>query len=266
MTATRYADRGAAVHQGPRFGTVLVVIADLFGLIDSALGWLEGFTSSPWFYLVIFVIAYFDSVVPIVPSETTVILGGIAAGQGNLEITAVILLGALGAYAGDSTAYLIGNRSSGLLTRIFFRGEKGPERLIRAGDQIRKRGGLLLITARFIPGGRTAITLSCGLTGQPFLKWFTRWDLLAVSLWASYAGLLGFFFGDRFKDDHTTAFLWAFGTALSVTVAVEVIRFGRARLTGSGHGAGVVVPADAGDPADSGDPAHSGDPAGSVER
>ena len=59
-------------------------------------------------------------------------------------------------------------------------------------EQIRRRGGLLLLTARFIPGGRTAMTISCGLTGQPFLAWFTRWDLLATFLWASYAGLLGF--------------------------------------------------------------------------
>ncbi len=39
--------------------------------------------------------------------------------------------------------------------------------------------------------------------------------------------MLGFFFGDRFEDDHTTAFWWAFGTALSVTVLIEVVRYGR---------------------------------------
>ena len=191
------------------------------------LDWLETFTSSPWFYLVIFVIALLDSVIPVVPSETTVILGGIAAGQGKLSIVLVVVLGALGAYVGDSTAYGLGNRAGGPIKRLFFRGEKGEERLERAGEQIRKRGGLLLITARFIPGGRTALTFSCGLTRQPFLAWFTRWDILAVIIWASYAGLLGFFFGDRFEDDHTTAFWWAFGTALSVTLLIEIVRYGR---------------------------------------
>ena len=199
-------------------------------MLDSALGWLEDFSSSPWFYLVIFTIALLDSVIPVVPSETTVILGGIAAGQDELSIALVIALGALGALIGDSTAYGIGRRSGGLVTRLFFRGEKGADRLQRAGAQIRKRGGLLLITARFIPGGRTAITFSCGVTRQPFLAWFARWDALAVTVWASYAGLLGFLFGDRFEDDHSRAFWWAFGTALSVTIVIEVTRFVRGRF------------------------------------
>ncbi|MEM8923591.1 MAG: DedA family protein [Actinomycetota bacterium] len=201
-----------------------------FDLVNSVVEYLETFASSPWFYLVIFVIAYFDSIIPAVPSETTVILGGIAAGRGELDILLVILMGAVGAYLGDTTTYTIGSRSGGLAARFLFRGEKGEENLRRTGEQIRKRGGLLLITARFIPGGRTAITFTCGLTGQPFWRWFTRWDLLAVFVWASYAGLLGFFFGDRFEDDHTAAFWWAFGTALSVTAVIEVVRFVRGRL------------------------------------
>jgi membrane-associated protein len=198
-------------------------------MINDLLDWLQTFTSSPWFYLVIFVIAYGDSVVPVVPSETTVILGGIAAGQGELSILAVVALGAFGAYLGDSTAYLLGRRSGDFLTRRFFRGEKGARRLESAGEQIRRRGGQLLITARFIPGGRTAVTVSCGLTRQPFLRWFTGWDAVATVLWASYAGLLGYFFGDRFKDNHTAAFWWAFGTALGLTVLIEVIRAVRHR-------------------------------------
>ena len=32
--------------------------------------------------------------------------------------------------------------------------------------QINDRGGLLLITARFIPGGRTAVTIASGITRQ----------------------------------------------------------------------------------------------------
>jgi membrane protein DedA with SNARE-associated domain len=198
-------------------------------MINDLLDWLQTFTSSPWFYLVIFVIAYLDSVVPVVPSETTVILGGIAAGQGKLSILFVVGLGAVGAYLGDSTAYAIGSRSGRVVAQRFFRGENGARRLEAAAEQIRRRGGLLLITARFIPGGRTAVTFSCGLTHQPYWRWFTRWDALAATAWACYAGLLGYFFGDRFKDSHTTAFWWAFGTAIGVTVAIEGFRWLRHR-------------------------------------
>jgi len=179
---------------------------------------------NPWFFAILFAVAFIDSVFPLVPSEFSVIAGGVSAGAGTLiddrktlSIVLVIVVAAVGAYLGDSMAYWIGNRSERLLRRWFFRGEKGDVRLMSTGEQIRKRGGMLLITARFIPGGRTAMTLSSGLTGQPFLKWFTRWDLLATSLWASYAGLLGFFVADV-VESQTTALWIAFGLALSLTV------------------------------------------------
>lgn len=188
-------------------------------------------SSSPWFYLLLFSVALLDSVVPIVPSEFSVIAGAVAAGSGTLiddrsvlSIVLVILVAGTGAYLGDSLAYFIGNRSDRLLKRVFFRGEKGERRLEATSEQIRKRGGLLLVTARFIPGGRTAMTFSCGLTGQPFLAWFTRWDLLASFIWASYAGLLGFFVGDVIENQSTALWL-AFGLALSITVLIEGVRW-----------------------------------------
>ena len=144
------------------------------------------------------------------PSETAVIIGGVAAGQGDQNLLLVILSGALGAFCGDNAAYLIGKRFSPSINRRAERRPKTARRLDWAGDQIRTRGGLLLITARFIPGGRTALTLSCGLTRQPH-GWFARWVAVAAIIWATYAAVLGAIFGNRFKDDHTVAFLLAFG-------------------------------------------------------
>lgn len=203
-------------------------VGDLFNWInDDLLHWIEDFSSSPWFYAVLFAVALLDSIIPTVPSETTVIVGGIAAGAGDASIVLVILLAAFGAYIGDSIAYFLGNRFGPGLVQRFMRKGNAEEAIAKAGRQIADRGGLLLITARFIPGGRTIMTFSCGATHQPFLAWFTRWDLFATFIWASYAGLLGYFFGDRFS--HSTAFWLAFGTALSVTVIIEAIRFVRHR-------------------------------------
>lgn len=193
---------------------------------------LESASTSPWFYLAIFAIAAFDSVIPIVPSETTVILGGIAAGQGHLFIVAVIFVGALGAFLGDNVAYQLGLRASDFLKRTLFSSEAGRDRLERASAQIEKRGGPLLITARFIPGGRTALTCSSGITKQP-IDWFLKWDAVATILWATYAGGLGYIFGEQFKDDHTTAFFLAFGAALGITALVEIVRWVRERSKGT---------------------------------
>jgi membrane-associated protein len=185
--------------------------------------WLDEVASNWWFLIVILVVAFLDSIIPIVPSETTVIIGGVAAGQGNQSLVLVIAAGAAGAFLGDNAAYLIGRRMSG---RFRLRAERRPRfavRLAWANDQIKKRGGLLLITARFIPGGRTVLTVSSGLTEQP-RAWFAAWVAVAAVIWASYAALLGFVAGEAFEDDHTVAFLVAFGAALSVTIVIEIVR------------------------------------------
>jgi membrane-associated protein len=198
----------------------------LANVITDASEWLEDFSSNWYFLVIIFVVAFLDSVVPIVPSETLVIVGGVAAGVGEQSLLLVILCGAVGAALGDNTAYLIGARMSGLIQRRAARSPKLERRLEWANEQIAFRGGPLLVTARFIPGGRTALTISCGITHQP-RKWFVAWILVAVSIWATYAAVLGYVFGDTF--DHTTALILAFITAIAINGLIELIRHLRAR-------------------------------------
>ena len=198
------------------------------GIVGDLSDWLNDISGHWWFLVVILVIAYFDSVVPIVPSETTVIIGGVAAGLGNQQLALVIGAGAIGAFLGDNTAYLLGRRMSAAIERWAARKPKRQARLDWANTQIRQRGGLLLITARFIPGGRTALTVSSGITRQP-RPWFMAWIAVAAVIWASYAALLGFVGGKAFEDDHTKAFLLAFAAAISLTVLIEVVRHTRAK-------------------------------------
>jgi len=47
---------------------------------------------------------------------------------------------------------------------------------------------------------------------------------VAAIIWATYAAGLGYIFGQQFEDNHTLAFVFAFAAALSVTLAVEVVR------------------------------------------
>jgi membrane-associated protein len=189
---------------------------------------LEEYSAAWWFLLVILTIALLDSIVPVVPSETMVIIGGVAAGQGNQSIAIVILAGAVGAFIGDNIAYFIGRTFSRRVDRWADAKPSRRSRLDSAAYQIHLRGGLLLITARFIPGGRTILTVSSGLTHQPW-PWFAKWIAIATTIWASYAALLGYFFGQAFEDNHAIAFWLAFGAALSVTGMIELVRWFRHR-------------------------------------
>ena len=207
-----------------------VIFASVFGSLET---WLKDFSDTPWLPLVIFAVALLDSVFPVVPGETMVIIGGVAAGTGEQNLAVVIAAGAVGAFLGDNIGYVLGRRASGFLRRTMFRGEKGAKRLAWVEEQLRVRGAVLLITARFIPGGRTVVTVSSGITHRP-RRWFMTFVALACTIWASYAALLGYIGGQAFQDDHTKAFLLAFAGALSVTAVIEIVRWVRGRRSGAG--------------------------------
>jgi membrane protein DedA with SNARE-associated domain len=217
----------------------------VLAVLDSFFKSLEDMSDSYWFFIVVFVIAMLDSVLPVVPSETMVIFGGVSAGLGSFSylgkfaIIPVIGLAALGAFTGDNISYAIGDYFSERLTTRYNRTDKGKKRLAWAHQQVHERGGELLVTARFIPGGRTIVTLTCGITEQD-KGWFYLWDGIATTLWACYAAGLGFFFGNKFSDNHSLAFFIAFGTALSATGVIEIIRaINKRRTSGRSVNSGV---------------------------
>ena len=206
------------------------MVGMIANIITDVTEWIDDFSANWWFLLIIFSLALLDSVLPIVPGETTVIAGGVAAGSGNQTLALVILAGAVGAFLGDNLAYEIGDRFEPRVRSWAARKPNRAARIDAAGLQIKKRGGLLLITARFIPGGRTILTVSSGITQQPRL-WFAAWVAVAATIWATYAAVLGYLFGQAFEDNHTAAFWLAFGTALSITLLVELIRWLKDRRT-----------------------------------
>jgi membrane-associated protein len=200
-------------------------------LIGDAFDTLRDLSDAPWFLAAIFAVALLDSVIPLVPSETFVIIGGVAAGRGDQLLPLVIAAGALGAFAGDNLAYQLGKSAEGWLHRTVFHSAAGAKRLEWASRQLEIRGGLLLVTARFIPGGRTAVTIASGVTRQPRRR-FMLYDALASTLWATYAALLGYIGGRTFEDNHTLAFGVAFGLAVTGTVIIETVRWLRGRRVG----------------------------------
>jgi membrane-associated protein len=184
-------------------------------------------SGSPWTYAFLFGVAALDVIFPLVPSETSVILAGVLASTGDLILFAVILVAAAGAILGDNTAYAIGRTIGDWLVRRFFSGER-RKRIDWAEKQIEERGGYLILVGRFIPGGRTAVTLACGLLEMRWRR-FISFDVPAGLMWASYAALLGYFGGKAFEEQPWKGFVVAFVVALAITGAIELYRWLRKR-------------------------------------
>lgn len=180
--------------------------------------------ASAWAYAVVLIFAFFDAVIPIVPSETAVITAGVVASTGGLNLPVIIAVAAVGAFLGDNTAYLIGRRFGQRVKDRFFRGEKSKKRLDWAEQQVKERGGELIAVARFIPGGRTAVTLTAGTLRFEWPR-FAMYDGIAAVIWSLYASLLGYFGGQAFEHAPWKGLALALGIALAVTGLTELVRW-----------------------------------------
>jgi membrane-associated protein len=193
-------------------------------LLESLTDYISG---SSWTYAFLFFISALDVIFPVVPSETSVILAGVLSATGDLAIFAVILCAAAGAILGDNTAYWIGRKAGPWIVERFFSGDR-RKRFDWAEKQVQERGGYLILVGRFIPGGRTAVTVACGLLEMPWRR-FIAWDVPAGLMWASYAGLLGYFGGKAFEESPLKGFAVAFAVALALTGAIELYRWMKKR-------------------------------------
>ncbi|GII61792.1 membrane protein [Sphaerisporangium krabiense] len=180
--------------------------------------------TSPWVYLALFALAAIDGFFPAVPSETAVITAGVFAATGRPNLALVILVSALGAFAGDHVSYLIGRSSIGRLRR----GRRAGAAFAWASKALAERGGMVLVIARYIPGGRTAVTLTMGAVRHP-LRSFSFFDGLAAGSWAVYSALIGYFGGMAFENDPVKGLLLGFGVAMAIAVTTEVVRHLRRR-------------------------------------
>jgi len=194
-------------------------------------------------YLLVLLLAAFDVIVPILPSESVVILGGVLAWQGRLHPVPLVLAAAAGAIAGDHMSYGIGRWTQRGRPQPGRRGGdrrmgKAERLQVWAGRQLDRRGPVLLIIARFIPGGRTASTFMAGRTSYD-LRRFTPTTIGAGLLWATFATVLGYIGGQTFHEQ--TLLATGLGMVLAVAFAgmVELVlswreRVNEARVAGGG--------------------------------
>lgn len=193
---------------------------------DQFADWVSG---AWWSYLVIFGVAVVDAFFPLVPSETMLVIGGSLAAKGELVLPLVILAGAAGAIVGDNISYGLGTVVGERTVKKWFRTEKWHRRLEWAERTLDERGAYIIIVARFIPGGRTAVTFSAGYVHSLTYRRFLTYDVVAGLIWGTYGALLGYFGGKTFEDHPVWGLVLALGIAMAAGFVVEVVRHARAR-------------------------------------
>ncbi len=182
-------------------------------------------------YLIAFIVPAGDAILPVLPSETAVVALGVAtAGSTDPRIALLVFCAALGAFLGDNLSYEIGHRAGPWVRRRFLAGEspgrrKRRERQAWAERSLERFGMQIIIVCRFIPGGRTAITLCCGLIGYPRRR-FIMATAIAAAIWALYAFFIGRLGGKAFEDQPLLGLAVAFGGTVAISLLIEAGRRG----------------------------------------
>ena len=195
-------------------------------VFSQAVDWISG---SNWSYVIVFGFAVLDAFFPLVPSESVVITAGVVASAGDMSLPLVIVCASVGAIVGDNISYGLGSWLGERRVKRVFGGEKSRRAFEWAEHQLQVRGFYLIIVARFIPGGRTAVTFSCGYVHAMRWRRFIVADVIAGLVWGTYAAMLGYAGGKQFEEAPWKGLLVGLAIAFTVAFSVEWIRKRRER-------------------------------------
>ena len=154
-------------------------------------------------YLTICFAMFLENIIPPIPSEIIMPLGGFFVYQQKLNFYILVLWGVLGTIAGSIPWYYLGKlvnekRLSNFLDkRGKFIGITSND-LIKSKRWFDKYGVSLVFWGRLVPGIRTLISVPAGMELMPFRK-FLLWTSLGSLIWVALLTYAGFVFGENYQ-------------------------------------------------------------------
>ena len=174
-----------------------------------------------WTYLLVGVLAFLETgafVGLVAPGETAVLVGGLVAGQGQIDLLVLIAIVWTAAVAGDVTSYTIGRRlGRAWLLRHGDRLKITEDRLHQVERFFEKRGGLTILIGRFIGLIRALAPFIAGTSKMP-IRQFLPYDIIGAGAWATTFCVLGYLFWQSFDrlTQYVSRGLFAFGTVVAI--------------------------------------------------
>lgn len=129
----------------------------------------------------------------VIPGETSVLIAGVAASQGRVNIGVLCVLVVLAAVVGDSVGYAIGHRYGEQLLKLPII-RKRRLALERALEGLRKRGPIYVFVGRFTAFLRAVMPGLAGMSKMHYRR-FLLANALGGVIWGVGFTLLGYFAG-----------------------------------------------------------------------
>ena len=160
-----------------------------------------GSTLGPYTYVLVGIMAFLETgagIGLVAPGEITVILGGVAAGQGEIELVPLIALVWVCAVAGDILSFILGRRlGRGFLLAHGHRVKLTPARIEQVERYFSKHGGKTILFGRFIGAVRALTPFIAGASRMPARR-FIPATIVAAGIWAFACTMLGYVFWNSF--------------------------------------------------------------------
>jgi membrane-associated protein len=129
----------------------------------------------------------------ILPGETAVLVAGVVASQGHVNVVLVAALVVAAAITGDSVGYVIGRRyGESLMTLPILKHRRGA--LERALEGLRRRGPIYVFIGRFTAFLRAVMPGLAGMSQMNYRRFLVA-NALGGIIWGITFTLLGYFAG-----------------------------------------------------------------------
>jgi membrane protein DedA with SNARE-associated domain len=153
-------------------------------------------------YFGIFLLMALENIIPPIPSEVIMGLGGMSVARGDMALAPLILWGTAGTTIGNYFWYFIGRNIGYARFRPFV--ERHQRWLTMDWHDVErlhtffvKHGQWVVFVFRFMPTFRTIISLPAGMVKMPLWK-FLVWTFAGSAIWNCILASAGLFFGARF--------------------------------------------------------------------
>lgn len=167
--------------------------------------------------------------------ETIVILAGVAAQLGYLELHWVIASALAGSFSGDQFYYYLGRHWGPKIIARRLSWQEGAQKVYRL---LHRHQYFLILTFRFYYGLRNVTPFAVGAAHLPRLRFFAL-NLVGAVVWAVVFGYAGYLFGGAFElfmQDYKRYSLYILGGLVLVGVVVWLATLIRRRRSAKRHG------------------------------
>jgi membrane-associated protein len=171
------------------------------------------------------------------PGETAVILGGVAASRGHINIVVLIVVVVSCGIGGDSVGYLVGEKWGRRLIQTRFL-RKRRRVLDAIFDQLNRRGAIAVFVSRFTAFLRAAVPGLAGISSMPY-RIFLPANAAGGLIWGTGFCLLGYVLGHAYtKVEHASGI--ASDVLLGLIAVVIIVLAVRRRRREKGMGSGAA--------------------------